>query len=346
MRTPNPRSTFLTGLALLSLSFSQSFAAPTGAVPVGVLTYPVTYGTISSFGVPVLDLSKFTGFPSAVATNIITVSGVTWTANQFVTAGPHFVTIRTGAEAGRTLRVTANGTNTLTVDTEDTVLTTAGFALATTDSFELYAGDTIGTLLGSTADGSGVLSSGVKGGTSTANADNIYVPTGSGTMSTYFFSTSLGFWVQDGTTTNQNGLILYPDDGYLIYRNGGTGNLTLVGRVPSTKLLNKFTGGITNSIALRFPADTTLGALSFGAPGTWITGTSDATADTVSVWVSSGWYWQTYFKNASNQWIEVGGDGTDQSAVIIPKGTSLQIGKKGTATGSASFFSQALPYGL
>lgn len=341
MRTPTASTRLLISIAALSLT-GISLAAPTAAVPIACMNYPVTFGTISSFGVPVLDLQKFSGFSTAVASNTLTVSGVTWTANQFVTAGPHFITIRSGAQAGRTLRVTANTTNVLTLDVEDTPLNTAGFAVATTDSFELFAGDTIGTLFGSTAAG-GILTSGIKGGTSTADADNIYVPSGN-TMLTYFFNTTLGFWVQDGSTTNQNGLILYPDDGFLIYRNGATGSLNLVGRVPSSKLLTKFPGGSTNSISVRFPASTTLSGLAFGAPGTWITGASDAVADTVSVWNSSGWYWQSYFKNGSNQWIEVGGDGSDQSAVVIPLGTSLQVDKKGTATGSASFFSQALPY--
>ena len=345
MRTPNHLTSLFAAAASLSLAFSQSSAAPVGAAPVGILTYPVTNSTISSFGVPVLDVVKFSGTSSAIAANVITVSGVTWTASAY-SSTPHFVTIRTGAQAGRTLRVTANTTNTLTVDTEDTALNTAGFAVATTDAFELYAGDTIGTLFGSTADGTGTLASGVKGGTSTANADNIYVQSGA-SMVTYFFNTSLGFWVLDGTTTNQNSLILYPDDGYLIYRNGPTGNLTMVGRAPSSKLLTKLPGGSTNSISVRFPANTTLGGLSFGAPGTWISGTSDADADTISVWVPSGWYWQTFYKSsATSQWLEVGGNGSDQSNVVIPSGTSIQISKKGTATGSASFYSQALPYPL
>ena len=342
MRT---RSYSLAILSLLTVTLGTGHAGNAPSVPVACLTYPVTNETMSSFGVPVLDLPKFTGFASAVASNTLTTTSVTWTANQYVTAGPHFVTIRTGAQAGRTLRVTANTTNTLTLDIEDTALNIAGFAVISgSDAFELYAGDTLGTLFGSAATG-GILTSGIKGGTSTADADIVYVPVGAG-MNSYYFSTTLGFWVLDGSATNQNGVILYPDDGYLIYRNGPTGNLTMLGRVPSTKLLSKFPGGSTNFISVRFPADTTLGGLNFGTPGSWITGTSDLDADTVSVWVPSGWYWQMFFKNSSNQWIEVGGTGTDQSSVAIPMGTAMQIQRKGTATGSTSFFSQTLPYGL
>jgi uncharacterized protein (TIGR02597 family) len=334
-------------LVLLALAVSAA-AAPTGSVPAGCLSTPVTNSTITSFGVPLLSLPTFVGFTTAVGTNTLTVSGVTWTTNQFATAGsPYFVTIRTGAEAGRTLLVTANTANTLTVDPEDTPLNTAGFAItANTDSFELYAGKTLGSLFGATATG-GILTSGVQGGTSTATADNIYVPSGNSTV-TYYFSTSLNFWVQDGTTTNANNLILYPDDGYTIYRNGATGSLNIAtGRVPSSgKLLTKVPGGTITEISLRYPADTTLGALNFGSPGTWITGATDSSADNLGVWNSGGWYWQTYYKNTSNQWIEVGGDGTDQSNIPILTGTALQITKRGTATGSTSFLGQTLPYGF
>jgi uncharacterized protein (TIGR02597 family) len=343
MRTSKAPSTFLAGLALLSMAFTNSPAAPTAAAPVGWLNYPVTNGTITAFGVPVLDLPKFVGFTTAVAANTLTVSGVTWTVNQY-SATPHFVTIRSGAQAGRTLRVTANTATVLTVDPEDTPLNTAGFAVtANTDSFELFAGDTLGTLFGSAADGTGTLPSGVKAGTSTTTADVIYIPSGT-TWASYYFSTTLGFWVPDGGTTNQNNVILYPDDGFLVFRNGATGSLNMIGRVPSSKLLSKFPGGTTNFISLRFPADTTLAGLNFGAPGTWITGADDTVADTISIWNAPGYYWQSYFKNASNQWIEVGGDGSDQSSLVIPMGASIQIEKKGSATGSASFYSQALPY--
>lgn len=343
MRTSLSTSTFLAGLALMSLVLTNSPAAPTAAAPIGWLTYPVTNGTITAFGVPVLDLQKFSGVTTAVAASTLTVSGVTWTANQY-SSTPHFVTIRTGAQAGRTLRVTANTTNVLTLDTEDTPLNTAGFAVtANSDSFELYAGDTLATLFGSTPDGGGILSSGVKAGTSSSTADVIYIPSGT-TWASYYYSSTLGFWVADGGSTTQNNLILYPDDGFLIFRNGTTGSLNMIGRVPSSKLLSKFPGSTTNFISLRFPADTTLAGLNFGTPGTWITGADDTVADTVSIWNAPGYYWQSYYKNGSNQWIEVGGDGSDQSSLVIPMGASIQIGKKGSATGSASFYSQALPY--
>lgn len=345
MRTPALSSTLLAVLGLLSLPFGNSSAQPTSTVPVACMTHPLTSGTTSSFGVPLLDLPTVTGFASTVTQDTIGVTNVSWNPNQFVTPGvAYFVAIRTGAQAGRTLLVIGNTANTLTLDVEDTPLDTTGFAVAAgADSIELFQGDTLGSLFGSSADGNGFLSSGLKGGTSTRNADGVQLFSGTASV-TYFFNTTVGTWVQSGGTANQNGLILYPDDGMLITRRGPNGNLTILGRVPSTRLLTKFPGGTTSVVAVRFPTDTTLGGLNFGAPGTWLAGSSASVADTISLW--NGSKWDTYFKNLSNQWVKTNGNSGDQSGLVIRAGTSIRVAKKGSATGSAAYFSQALPYGL
>jgi uncharacterized protein (TIGR02597 family) len=331
-----------TALALLSFCVGRSSAEPASSVPVACMTYPLSTGSTISFGVPVLDLPAVTGFASSVSPNTIGTSDVSWNPNQFVTGGVYFVTIRTGAQAGRTLLVLGNTANTLTLDVEDTPLDSAGFAVTQgTDTFELFRGDSLSTLFGGTADANGFLSSGLKGGTSTKNADNVQLFDGTNAV-TYFFNTTLGTWILNGTNTDQNGLILYPDDGMLVVRRGPTGNLTMLGRVPSIRLLTKIPGGTTNVTAIRFPVDTTLGALNFGAPGSWITGPNSTAADTVSIWTGSRW--DTYFKNLSNQWLKANGNGGDQSGVVLRGGSSIRITKRGSATDSAAYLGQQLPY--
>jgi hypothetical protein len=309
------------------------------------MTYPLTFGTTSSFGVPLLDLPTLTGIASTVTSDTIGVTDVSWTPNQFVNGGAtYFVAVRTGAQAGRTLLVIGNTSNSLTLDVEDTPLDTAGFAVsAAADSIELFQGDSLGSLFGSTADGNGFLSSGLKGGTSAKNADNLQLFEGT-TSITYYFNTNLGLWVANGSTINQNGLILYPDDGMLITRRGPTGNLTFLGRVPSTRLLTKFPGGTSGVMAIRFPANTTLGSLNFGAPGTWLAGSNANVADTVSLWTGSKW--ETYFKNLSNQWVKANGGGSNQGGTVIRAWSSIRISKRGSATGAAAYLGQPLPYGL
>ena len=346
MRIPKLPRALIVSLAMLSLVVGNSSGEPAASVPVGCMTYPLTSGATISFGVPLLALPTLTGTTSTVTSNTIGVTDVSWTPDQFVSGGAvYFAAIRTGPQAGRTILVLGNTSNTLTLDVEDTPLDTAGFAVtAAVDTVELFRGDTLGSLFGSTADGSGFLASGLKGGTSTQNADSVQLFDGTAFI-TYFFNTSVGTWVRvNGGTISHNGLILYPDDGMLLRRRGPNGSLTILGRVPSTRLLTKIPGGTTSATAIRFPVDTTLGGLNFGAPGTWLAGSSSSAADTVSLWTGSKW--DTYFKNLNNQWRKAAGNGGDQTNLAIRAGTSIRITKKGSATGAAAYLSQTLPYGL
>ena len=333
--------------AVIALLFTAGLcSAQTRTVPIGYMTYPVTNGATISFGVPLVKPPIFTGFASTVNPASITVTGGSWTANQFITPGKHyFVLIKTGLQAGRTLLVVGNTADTLTLDVEDTNLNAAGFAVvAGTDAFELFEGNSLGSLFGTTADASGILTSGLKGGTASSNADGVQVYNGT-SFATYFFNTTLGYWVLvNGGTTNRNDFILYPDDGMLLTRRGVTGSITMSGRVPANKLLTKFAGGSTNVVTVRFPVGTTLGGLNFGSPGTWLSGSSSSVADTVGLWNGSRWI--LYYKNTSNRWVRNNGGSTDQGAVAIPAGRAIQVLKRGTATGATSFFSQPLPYGL
>lgn len=313
-------------------------------MPVGCMTYPLTSGATTSFGVPLLHLPAHTGIASTVTSNALSVSDAGWTPNQFASGGVvYFAAIKTGLQAGRTLLVLGNTSNSLTLDVEDTPLDAAGFAVTPgADTFELFEGDSLGTLFGNSADANGFLPSGLKGGTSRRNADNVQLFEGT-VAATYFFNTSVGTWVMvNGGTISRNGLILYPDDGLLLTRRGPTGSLTILGRPPTTRLLTKVPGGTVAVMALRFPVNTTLGGLNFGEPGTWLAGSSSTVADTVSLWTGSRW--DAYFKNLSNQWLRSGGGGTDQSAILIPAGTSIRISRKGSATGPAAHLGQALPY--
>ena len=232
MRTPSPLRTLITAVVLASLTTANSSGAPTASVPVGCMTYPLTSGATISFGVPLIHLPALTGIVSTITSNSIGVTGANWTPNQFASSGVvYFVAIRTGPQAGRSLLVLSNTSNSLTLDVEDTPLDGAGFAVtAGADTFELLQGDTLGSLFGTAADGSGFLASGLKGGTSTQNADRIQLLEGT-PFNSYIFNTTVGTWVMvNGGSTSHNGLILYPDDGMLLTRRGPNGNLTILGR--------------------------------------------------------------------------------------------------------------------
>ena len=341
-------SRILSALAILSTAIllPGANAQTASTVPVGFISTTLAPNTTSPFGVPLQDVSVFAGSTSQVTANTFTVAGVNWTVGQFAAIGaPHFVTITSGAQTGRTLLVTANTATTLTVDVGDTDLNAAGFTAVAGNSVDLVQGDTLGSFFGTTAN-AGVLPSGLQGAGSLLAADTVQIYNGLKFVA-YFFNTTVGNWVvQNGGTANQNDTVLFPDRGLLISRKQPTSaTLTLIGRVPSTGLLTKVPGNTNNVISLRFPTDSTLGALAFSGPGTWNKGTSVLNADTVQIW--NGLKWVAYFQSsATNQWLKQSGDGSDQSGLVIPVGTAILIGKKAGGVGSTTFYSQALPYSV
>jgi len=342
-------SRILSALAILSTAIllPGANAQTASTVPVGFMSLPLTLNQTTAIGLPLLETATFSGPVGSFTTNTITVSGATWTLGQFATPGsPFMVTIRTGLQAGRTLLVIGNTTDTLTLQTNGTGLDAASFSIvtgATSDTFELFPGETLGTLFGTVAT-SGVLPSGIQGGGNSVLADGVQIYNGVKFV-TYFFNTTLSKWVMvNGGTADQKDTILYPDDGLLIARRGPTSSLTLLGRVPDTKLLTELPNGSTNAVSVRFPTDTTLAGLIFSGPGSWTMGNS-VVADTVNLW--NGIKWVPYYKNAGGVWNMVNGGSFDQGATTIPAGSAILILKRGTAnSGAATFLSQALPYSV
>lgn len=331
-------------IALLSMLPSTGHGQA-NTPPVGVIVYNLTNGTNTAVGVPVFGEAVFSGRASAVTANTLSTTDATWTAGQFAQAGaPYFALILSGGQTGRCLRVTANTTNSVTLEVGTTNLTgdatTPGFSVAAGDRFEVFPGDTLATLFG---DGSVNNPVQLQKGTSVFSADTVQLFNGVKWVP-YFFHSTNNCWVDTTAPgTSQNDLVLYPDAGLLIGRRGPTTTIAIPGRAPTTSLLTRIVGGTTNSVAVRFPTDTTLGALNFTGPGTWVTSDVALAADRVNLF--NGVKWVAYYKTATGSiWKEVNGDGSDQGATAIPAGSSVLIQKQGGAADSASFFSQALPY--
>lgn len=325
--------------ALLTFS-TTAFAQTTAAtVPVGYMTYSLPSGATTPVGISLSESNVHTGPVATVTANAISAANVTWTANQFATAGaPHFVNIMSGAQVGRTLLITGNTANTVTVAAGDTPLNTTGFALAAGDRFEIVPGDTLGTLFGGTAE-----TVALQGGASAATADNVQLFNGVRFLS-YYFSTTAGSWVLSGDSTNtsQNNVVLAPYSGLVVLRRGPDTSFVVTGRVPSTNLLTQLPGRGA-FMALRFPTDTKLSEL-ISTPGNWTANDSPALADTVGIW--DGTRWVAYWKKSDGNWYQAGGDGSNKNNFVISAGTALSIVKRQASTGASSFMAQQLPYSL
>lgn len=331
-------------IALLSMLPSTGHGQA-NTPPVGVIVYNLNNGTTTSVGVPVFGEAVFSGRASTVTANTLSTTDATWTAGQFAQAGaPYFALILSGGQTGRCFLVTANTANSVTLEVGSTNLigdaTTPAFSVAAGDRFEIFPGDTLATLFG---DGSVSNPVQLQKGTAVFSADTVQIFNGAKWVS-YFFHSTNNCWVEASATgTSQNDKVLYPDAGLLIARRGPTTTIAIPGRAPATSLLTRIPGGATRSVAVRFPTDTTLGALNFTGPGTWVASDTPFSADRVNLF--NGAKWLAYYKTATGSiWKQVGGDNSDQSGKVIPAGSSVLIQKQGSAADSASFFSQALPY--
>jgi uncharacterized protein (TIGR02597 family) len=345
--SPRSLKAFLMGgsIALAITAFPSATFGQANTPPLGVIVYTLPTGSSTPVGVPLFAEAVFTGAATAVTPNSVTSSAATWTPGQFAQPGsPYFALILSGGQTGRLLRVTGNTATTLTLDVGSTGLggdpSNPAFAVAAGDRFELFPGETISSLFG---DGSVNNPVQLQKGTFSFNADSVQIFNGVKWVSYYFNSTN-NFWTNaSGAVSNQNNLVLQPDAGLLIGRRGSTIALTISGRVPTTNLVTRIAGGSASSVPVRFPKDTTLGALNFSNPGTWVASDDPLTADRVNLF--NGVKWVAYWKTVTGSiWRQLDGDGSDQGGKVIPAGSAMLIQKQGAAGDSASFFTQAIPY--
>jgi uncharacterized protein (TIGR02597 family) len=344
----------LAALAALGGFLSLSNAQSVATTPVGAMTYslPATSAnTQSQFSVVLSNPAVYSGAVSAVGTNTITVSGTPFTAGGLAQAGsPYFVKITSGAQAGRSVLVTANTTSQLTVDTSDnssqvTDLNLSGFAVAAGDKIEVVVGDTLASFFGDNTGGNPLI---IVGGTAALSADVVGIFNKVTSKSdVYFFSTTLGYWRSSTSTVNQNNLVLYPESAYSMTRRSGrpASSFTVLGEVP--KLAQKIkTTGSTKTIftTTSFPANTTLGQLNLT---NWTKSNSQLTADTIGIFNPVTSKNDVYFQRLdNNQWRKVGDTVTDQSGLVLPAGGAVTILKRAAVSGSTSYITAQLPYSL
>jgi uncharacterized protein (TIGR02597 family) len=346
--------TFLTALALAAgILCAQAQSATVATVPVGMITYPLASGTTSYLSLPLTNLEIYTGSVSAVTSNTISVgdSPAPFTSSLAAPAAPYFVKFLSGSQVGRVLLITANTTSTVTLDTTDhaigspVLLNTTGFGVAAGDTFEIFPGDTLASVFGAGTTASPSI---LAGSTSVAGSDTVSLFTAVNAPAvTYYFNTTAGCWEQSGVTGNANNTIIYPYSAFAVTRlasNAATA-LVLQGRVTSVAAEIKVVSNGTVYTSTQYATDVPLAKLQFGS--NWLTGSSVATADTLSVWNASEGHFDTYYQEPDTTWRKYPDAVTDQSSVAISPGTVTTIAKRDVVSGGASFLQPAqLPYSL
>jgi len=347
---------FLVCLACSLTSGVLSAQTTVSTIPEGYVSFslPATgqgQNSVTYLSLPLMSDPVYSGGITSVTANSIIVATTPWTAGAFSTAAaPYFVKFLTGAETGRIIKVTANTTNSLTLDTTDnssqTVdLTTSGFSVQAGDTFQVFPGDTLASLFGTNITENLLI---LVGGTSAFTSDTvgIYSPYTFLWLG-YYFDTKSGFWKQSGSTLNANNTVLYPDAALTITRrqNEPALTFTLTGRVPEVSLLTKTIGN--NHVlynGLRYPIDLKLSQLPLGS--NWAHSSSPFTADTISIWDQPALRWDTYYQSSTTStWLKSDST-TDQSNFVIPAGYPIATLKRAVVSGATSFISSPLPYSL
>lgn len=338
--------------AALAISAHAQNATTT---PVGAMTYtfPATTQITSKYiSIPLTNSPAFSGAVSSFSTNSITFSGTPFTAGALTQAGsPYFLRFQSGAQAGRCILVTANTSDTVTVDVTDnsaqtTNLNTSGFSVAVDDRVQIIPGDTFASFFGDNTQGNSVWLTGTDG--LYTNADTIAVfNKATSKFDVFYFKLSSGFWrPATGASVNVNNRIIYPESCVLITRraNRPLVSITVLGEVPTVAPSTKTTGGAAAVYSSnRYPVDLKLSQLSISG---WTKKDLYFQGDNIAVYNTTNSKFDIYYQKLDGSWRRVGDNVSDQSNFVIPAGQGVLITKRGTVSSGTSFLTGALPYSL
>jgi hypothetical protein len=293
------------------------------ALPAGVSTRYTGHALVAP--------TIFRGNATAVAASQLTVAGTPFTAGAF-TSTPCWLRIVTGPQAGRLARITANTTNTISVDLTDgtsqsVALNASGLALTVGTTIEVVPADTLGSLFTDL----------VVAGNSLFTADTIGLWNGTRWVS-YYRSTTQNAWLGQLTgNLVQDDLVVAPHQAWVLTRRAGRPATTLVlpGTVPETRHVLRHAGAGTVMTTVAFPVAQTLADFAYAGPGTWVSHDSFASADTVALW--NGTQWINYWRTSAGEWRRQGdASNTDHSALVIEPGQSVSVLRRAAATGHAT----------
>ena len=342
---------------VIAMALSQALANATSSVSVASLPQGMVVistgspGSTNYISLPLSSNATYTGSVSSVGPSTINVSNSPFTINLANIGAPYFVKFLSGREAGRTLLITGNSTNSLTVSTTDNSaqsvnLQTSNFAVSSGDSFEVVAGDTLASLFGTNAKTNPLA---ITGASSYVSADwvNIFNPS-TGSWQIYFFNTALNYWTLEGSSGNANSTVLYPYSGLSITRHSSSEPvpyIVLTGRVPEVQVMVKTTGSnAITYVSTGYPVGMTLSQLNLGS--NWTKGTTTATADVVSVWNSSTRSFVSYYQLPSSAWCQAGSPTANKGSTVLPPGCCLALQQHATVSGATSYLTLSVPYAV
>jgi uncharacterized protein (TIGR02597 family) len=322
-------------IVLLAVPAAQAQEATATTDPVGYVTLSIQgkadAGAANRNNFVSLNMQRppaFQGTISSVALDgsgrsVLTITGASFTANQFNgTGNAHYVRLTAGAGGNTGLVSEVVGTSGDTITLTDNVNDAISHGIT---SFVVTPYWTLSTAF--------PLGAGLTGGTSATAADTVTIIPPSGASLTYFYNTSVNQWRRG--TSDSSHVAIPPGSGMQIVRKQvGSVDIVLAGNVPLGPIEGIVGAAAASSrnsfLANPFPlASKTLAqsGLYTGDASTGVVGGTSATAaDTVTIFDPSTSLANTYFYNTSaKQWRR---GTTDSSNVTIPAGAAIQITRK------------------
>ncbi len=356
------------------VGFLQPFEAPSPAPSVPNLLANAD----TPVSIPFTRPPEFVGSISSVSGNTITVSGTPWTANQFVfnPAGSpaqhnhYYALIGPGTsnpKDGHAYPITANGTNTLTVDTTQDNLT----GIPASSQVLVIPNWTLGTVFpASDANVSYTPTTATRTFKTQIFIPNYSAPGINQAFSTiYFYSNNVnnstnnvGWRVFGDNTTSHDDDPLLPD-GYFVVRNQNgapAGTLTTLGSVLTKKfaipLVTSATAQQDNSVAMIRPVDVALSDTGLNtADGSFVATTATRNFGDQLLLLNPPvsnkpavtiYFYSNNVNNTTNNvgWRIFGDNTTPHDGDLIPAGSAIIIRKAKTANGATVYWNNAPTY--
>jgi len=317
--------TITLGFSLLTPAIAQVTTDPVGYVTV---TINGTLGNSSEaftfMGVPLHKPVSSSGAISGVGVNTISVSDAMWDTDEFAM---NYIQILSGNAEGFIATIVSNTSDVLTISEDMSGMLTGS------ESFAIRPYNTIADIFGANNE------SGLDGGSSAGNADNILIQTEAG-FDTYYYKDSgliggTGWRSSSSSVTDKAAAIIAPGDGIIIKRSQEADiDLIISGSVFPTNFVNPIEAGFnwkTTSIPITVTIADFFGPLNeAGLDG----GSSAGNADNILILNAQAGFDTYYYKDSGliggTGWRSSASSITDESAKVLAEpGVMFYINRSG-----------------
>jgi hypothetical protein len=244
---------------------------------------------------------------------------------------------------GQSFLITASGTNYVTVSSSNYSVQSI---LTTNDQIAIRAAETLGSIFGSTST-SVLLQQGGNAGAS----DVVYVWEGNA-WTEYYFRTSNACWVQSGGPffTNQDNLVIYPDEGVFVSRISTnilpTTYAVAMGAVPSNAQTASLNAPGFTFVSNPLPTALTLSTFGFTNSPSWLAGTNAGNSDVVYIWQGNAWT-EYYYRSSNGYWVQSGDPFfTSQNSLSIPAGSAVFVSRNASDSPALTPINAYIPVSL